>query len=47
MSVGLSITTVLGILMAFKFTRPWLVWSCLLLGVIVPCFLLWMARGFK
>jgi len=47
MAVGLLTTTVLGILMAFKFTRPWLVWSCLFLGVIIPCLLLWMARGFQ
>ena len=47
MSLGLLVTTVLGIIMAFKYTRPWLVWACLLMGVFIPCFLLWMARGFK
>ena len=43
MSIGLFITTVLGLLMAFKYTSPWLVWICLLGGVAVPCVLLWMA----
>ena len=47
MSLGLSVTTVLGIMMAFKYTRAWLVWACLFLGVFVPFFLLWMARSFK
>jgi hypothetical protein len=47
MSLGLLITTVLGIMMAFKYTHPWLVWACLFLGVFIPCFLLWMARSFK
>jgi hypothetical protein len=47
MSVGLLVTTVLGIMMAFKYTRPWMVWACLFMGVFIPCFLLWMARGFK
>ncbi len=44
MSLGLLVTTMLGILMAFKYTRPWIVWSCLFLGTAVPCFLLWLAR---
>lgn len=47
MSLGLLVTTVLGTMMAFKYTRPWLVWACLFTGVFLPCFLLWMARGFK
>ena len=45
MSIGLLATTILGILMAFKYTRPWVVWACLSGGVAVPCFLLWM--GYK
>ena len=47
MSIGLLVTTVLGIVMAFKYTRPWMVWACLVLGVFIPFLLLWMARGFK
>ncbi len=47
MSLGLLVTAVLGIVMAFKYTRPWKAWACLLMGVLIPCFLLWMARGFK
>ena len=47
MAAGLLVTTVLGIMMAFKFTRSWMVWGCLLMGVTMPYFLLWMARGFK
>jgi len=44
MVVGLLTTTILGIVMAFKYTRPWIVWSCLFMGTATPCFLLWMAR---
>src|ERR1035441_4643079 len=44
MSTGILITTILGIIMAFKYTRPWMVWGCLLMGTAVPCFLLWMAH---
>jgi hypothetical protein len=40
MSAGLLVTTVLGILMAFKYTKPWIVWTCLFIGVAIPCFLL-------
>ncbi len=47
MALGLLVTTVLGIMMAFKYTRPWMVWACLSTGVFIPFFLLWMARGFK
>jgi len=42
MSLGLLTTTVLGVLMALKFTHPWKVGGCLLLGVFIPCFLLWL-----
>jgi len=45
MSLGLLITTILGIIMAFKYTKEWVVWACLLMGVVVPCFLLWIAHG--
>jgi len=44
MSLGLLATTVLGIIMAFKYTKGWLVWCCLFMGAAVPCFLLWLAR---
>ena len=47
MSLGLAVTTVLGVMMAFKYTRPWLVWFCLVLGFFIPVFLLALARGFK
>jgi len=42
MSVGLLVTTILGIVMAFKYTKSWIVWSCLLAGILIPCFLLWI-----
>jgi len=44
MSVGLLVTTILGIVMAFKYTKPWIVWSCLFFGFIIPVILLWLAR---
>lgn len=44
MSVGLLVTTILGIMMAFKYTRPWVVWACLSWGIIIPVVLLWIAR---
>ena len=40
MSLGILVTTVLGIIMAFKYTRPWMVWACLLAGIIIPFLLL-------
>jgi hypothetical protein len=42
MSVGLLVTTVLGIIMAFKYTKPWLVWLCLFLGTAIPCAMIWV-----
>ena len=42
MSAGLLTTTILGIVMAFKFTKPWLVWLCLAAGFLTPVVLLWM-----
>ena len=42
MSLGLFITTVLGILMAFKFTHPLIVWGCLVLGTLIPSLFIWM-----
>jgi hypothetical protein len=47
MSLGLAATTVLGIVMAFKYTRPWAVWGCLFMGGSIPVILLCLARGFK
>ena len=44
MSLGLLITTILGIIMAFKYTKEWIVWACLLMGIVVPCFLIWIAH---
>ncbi len=41
MTFGLIATTVLGIIMAFKYTQAWVVWACLFGGVAIPCFLLW------
>jgi len=43
MSIGVLVTTVLGIVMAFKYTKGWIVWVCLLMGAATPCFLLWIA----
>ncbi len=47
MSLGLAITTVLGVTMAFRVNRPAIVWLCLILGTVIPALLLWWARGFK
>ncbi len=44
MSMGLLVTTILGIVMAFKYTRGWIVWALLFLGMAVPWFFLWLAR---
>ncbi len=44
MAAGLLVTTILGIVMAFKYTRGWIVCICLFLGVMIPCFLLWIAH---
>lgn len=43
MSLGILATTILGIIMAFKYTSPWIVWVCLLGGASIPCLFLWMA----
>jgi len=44
MTMGLLVTTILGIVMAFKYTKEWIVWVCLFLGIAVPAALLWIAR---
>ena len=45
MSLGILVTTVLGIIMAFKYTRPWMVWACLLAGIIIPFLLLFNSKA--
>ena len=45
MSIGILITTVLGIIMAFKYTRPWMVWACLLAGILIPFLLLFVSKA--
>ena len=48
MSCGLIVTTVLGVIMAFKAAnRAWLIWFCLISGFAVPVFLLLLGRGFR
>jgi len=44
MSLGLLATTILGIVMAFKYTKGWIVWVLLFTGVLIPSLLLWIAR---
>jgi hypothetical protein len=48
MSVGFVLTAILGIAMAFKFTRErWIVWLCLLVGILLPVLLLYIGGGIK
>jgi len=44
MSAGLLVTTILGIVMAFKYTRAWIVWLFLFLGFFIPTLLLCLDR---
>ena len=44
MALGVLATTILGIIMAFKYTRGWIVWSLLFLGFIIPVLFLWIAH---
>jgi len=44
MAVGILVTTLLGIIMAFKYMSGWIVWCCLIMGFIIPTALLWLAR---
>lgn len=45
-ALGLMATTVLGILMAFRFEqRPALVWGLLVLGVVIPAGVLWLGAS--
>ena len=43
MSTGLLVTTLLGVMMAFKYTKGWMVWACLFFGTIIPIGFIWMA----
>ncbi len=36
MCAGLLLTTILGIMMAFKYRPGWNVWICLVAGIIIP-----------
>ena len=48
MSLGLLATTLLGIFMAFKVNKnKALVWICLLSGILIPAFFLWIGYGIK
>lgn len=40
MAAGLVLTTVLGVLMAFKFGKSRAAWGCLLAGVAIPALLI-------
>lgn len=42
MALGLLVTTILGIVMAFKYTKTWIVWTCLIFGFLIPIVLLWL-----
>ena len=44
MSIGILVTTILGIVMAFKYTKGWIVWVSLFLGFVIPCLMLLMFR---
>ncbi|MDE2027862.1 MAG: hypothetical protein KGK03_04995 [Candidatus Omnitrophica bacterium] len=44
MSLGMIATTILGILMAFKYNQARIVWVCLSVGTALPILLLWLAR---
>lgn len=44
MSIGIATTTILGIVMAFKYTSPWVVWSCLIGGFLIPTIVLLIAK---
>lgn len=45
MSVALILTTVLGLVLAFRFTKPvWAPWLVLGLGLLAPVVILWAAR---
>ena len=45
MCVGILATTVLGILLAFKYSKAWLVWVCLFVGALIPGVMIWLGRS--
>jgi hypothetical protein len=46
MALGFVATAILGVVMAFKFTRErWVVWLCLGVGLILPVLLLYIGGG--
>ncbi len=46
MSVALVLTTLLGVALAFRFTKPaWVPWAVLGSGLVVPMIVLWAAQG--
>ena len=45
MVLGILVTTILGIVMAFKYTRPWMVWASLAAGFFIPIFLLFVSKA--
>lgn len=45
MSAAIIVTTVLGLILAFRFSRRiMLVWACLTGGILVPILLLWLGH---
>jgi hypothetical protein len=48
MALGFVVTAILGVVMAFKFTRErWIVWLCLVAGFILPVLLLYVGGGIR
>lgn len=48
MAISFAVTVGIGIVLAFRFSRrKWLVGICLASGVLLPVFLLFVARGFR
>ena len=42
MSVGITSSILIGIVLAFKFSKAWVVWLCLISGSLIPCLFLWL-----
>jgi hypothetical protein len=48
MALGFVVTGILGVVMAFKFTRErWIVWLCLVAGFVLPVLLLYFGGGIR